>query len=159
MLKTTAWIAITLLLMTYGVFGWLYASWVMKMIEDEGIRHQVLETQTTLAILYGVGTIWVLLIAIIFTAPVALMKISLNNWLKSEMKAFLSIFFGALAFAIIVQWLNYFARLFVLLASAILVKLDLQTLGLSRWLSQFLLAVMCLGSFFGGIIAFNYWGY
>ena len=159
MLKTTAWISITLLLMTYGVFGWLYASWVMKMIEDEGILHQVLETQTTLAILYGVGTIWILLIAIIFTAPVALMKISLNNWLKSDMKAFLSIFFGALAFALIVQWLNYFARFFVLLASAILVKLDLQTLGLSRWLSQFFLAVMCLGSFFGGIVAFNYWGY
>ena len=63
--------------MTYGVFGWLYASWVMKMIEDEAILNRLLETQTTLAILYGVGTIWILLIAIIFTAPVALMKISL----------------------------------------------------------------------------------
>ncbi|MDJ0534933.1 MAG: hypothetical protein QNJ70_21045 [Xenococcaceae cyanobacterium MO_207.B15] len=155
--KTTAWISTTLLLMTYGVFGWLYASWITKMMEDETISQGLLQSQNS-TIVYGVGTIWVLLIAIVFTTPVALMTISLNSWLKSEMRAFFSIFFGALAFAIIVQWLDYFARFFVLLASAILVKLDLQALGLNIWLSQLLLAVMSLGSFWSGIVAFNYWG-
>ena len=144
--------------MTYGVFGWLYASWMMAMMQEQNLLDQVLEPQTTVAIFYGVGTILVLLIAIIFTAPVSLMNISLNNWLKSDIRAFLSIFFGALAFAIIVQWLAYFAKFFILLASAILVKLDLLTLGLNKWLSQLVLAIMSLGSFFGGIIAFNYWG-
>ena len=152
--KTTLWISIILLVMTYGVFGWLYASWMIAMIQEQNLLAQ----ETNVAIFYGVGAMLVLLIAVIFTAPVSLMNLSLNNWLKSDIRAFLSIFFGALAFAIIVQWLAYFAKFFVLLASAILVKLDLPTVGLNKWLSNLVLAIMSLGSFFGGIIAFNYWG-
>ncbi|HHP7229542.1 MAG TPA: hypothetical protein ACFCUY_01630 [Xenococcaceae cyanobacterium] len=154
---TTPWISTTLLVMTYGVFGWLYSSEVGRIIAEKRLFPQLLELPTISIILYGMGGILVVLIALIFTAPVALMTISINSWLKSELRAVFSIFLGALAFAIIVQWLGYFARFFVLLSSAILVKLDLQTLGLSKWLSQMLLALMCLVSFSGGVLAFNYW--
>ncbi len=152
--KTTFGISLILLVMTYGVFGWFYASWTIATIQEQNL----LDQETTVAIFYGVGTILVLSIAVIFTAAVSLMNISFNNWLKSDIRAFLSIFFGALAFAIIVQLFAYFTRFFVLLASAILVKLDLPTLGLNKWLSNLVLAIMSLGSFFGGMIAFNYWG-
>ena len=156
--KTTTGISTTLLIMTYGVFGWLYASWVIRVLGDESIIFQVFKPKIAVGLLYGIGTIWILAIALIFTTPVALMTITLNNWLKSDMRAFFLVFFGALGFALIVQRLDFFSRFLILLASAILVKLDLQTLGLSRWLSYCVLAVMCLCSFFGGITAFYYWG-
>ena len=36
--RTTTGISTTLLLMTYGVFGWLYASWVIRVLENEGLE-------------------------------------------------------------------------------------------------------------------------
>lgn len=159
--KTTVWISTILLLMTYGVYGWIYGSWIveiLEIIEDENRLSQILDTQNSLAILYGIGAIWILAIALIFTVFVDLITINLDSWLKSDIRAFLIIFFGAFAFAIIVQRLDYFARFLILLASAILVKLDLRTMGLNKWLSQLILAIISVGSFFSGLIAFNYWG-
>ncbi len=159
--RTTTGISTTLLLMTYGVFGWFHASWVTKILEDEGIKNiifQVLEPEIRLVLLYGIGAIYIIAIAIVFTSPITLMAMSLNKWLKSDIRAFFLVFLGAFAFALIVQRLDFFATFLMLLANAILVKLDLQTLGLSRWLSYCVLAIMCLGSFFSGIIAFYYWG-
>ncbi|MDJ0678485.1 MAG: hypothetical protein QNJ18_01320 [Xenococcaceae cyanobacterium MO_167.B52] len=159
--KTTTGISVTLLLMTYGVFGWIYGSWVIKVLEDEGIKNlisQVLEPEIRLVIFYGIGAIYIMAVAIVFTSPITLITMGLNKWLKSDVRAFFLVFLGAFAFALIVQRLDFFATFLMLLANAILVKLDLQSLGLSRWLSYCVLTVMCLGSFFGGITAFYYWG-
>ena len=82
------------------------------------------------------------------------MAISLDNWLKSDTRAFLSIFIGAFTFTLIVQKVDYFARFLVFAAAALLLKLDLQLIGCNRWLSSLLLIIFCWLGFTGGILAF-----
>ncbi len=157
MLKQIPWLSLTVLLLTYGAFGWSYSSWGVEAIE-QGRLLSKLETEIALPIVYGLGTMLIVLIAIIFTAPISLITISLNSWLKSDARAFISIFIGAFAFTIIVQRVDYFAKFLVLLAAALLVKLDLQLAGYRKWLSWLIVTFFCLLGFIGGILAFNTWG-
>lgn len=157
-LRKTPWLSTTLLILAYGTYGWIYASWAVVRIERGNVLYWVLEKDLITFVLYGLGIFWVLIIAMAFTAPVALMTVSLNNWFKSEVRAFLSIFIGALAFALIVQWLEAFAEFFVLLAAGILVKLDLQATGYSRSLATIMLIILCLLGFGIGVFAFYAWG-
>ena len=157
MLKSIPYLSLALLLITYGAFGWIYSSWGVKAVE-QGILLSKLETEIALGVVYGLGTMWIVLIAVVFTAPISLITISFNSWLKSDARAFLSIFIGAFAFTIIVQRLDYFAKFLVLLAAALLFKLDLQLVGYRKWLSWFIVTFFCLLGFIGGIIAFDTWG-
>lgn len=157
-LKKISWLSTTLVLVTYATYGWLYARWAVVLIEHGNLFSWVLEKDLIASLLYGLGIFWVLIISIAFTAPIALMTVSLNSWLKSEARAFLSIFIGALAFALIVQWLEIFAEFFILLAAGILVKLDLQTAGYSRSRATLILVILCLLGFGSGVLAFYTWG-
>lgn len=135
----------------------MYSSWGVAAIETSELLSQ-LETVLALRIIYGLGVMSIILIAIVFTAPISLITLSLDNWLRSDTRAFLSIFIGAFAFTLIVQKVNYFATFLVLLASALLVKLDLQLAGYRRWFSWLILTFFCLLGFIGGILAFDNWG-
>ena len=85
------------------------------------------------------------------------MTVGLDNWLKSDTRAFMSIFIGAFSFAIIVQRIDYFARFLVLVSAALLLKLDLQLLGYSRWTCSLILVILCWLGFSGGVLAFYEW--
>ena len=58
-----------------------------------------------------------LFLVFLFTSPISLLTVSLNGWLGSDSRAFLSIFVGAFAFAILVQRVDYVARFLVLVAA------------------------------------------
>ncbi|MGV2832110.1 hypothetical protein [Myxosarcina sp. GI1(2024)] len=156
-LKKIPWLSLILLLLTYGVYGWSYTSWGVTSIDEGSIFNQF-ERDLAIVFLYSVGGILIILLTIAFTAPISLMTISLSNWLKSEVRAFLSIFIGAFAFAIIIQMVEVFADFLLLLSAALLFKLDLQLAGYQRWFSWFLLTCLCLLGFGGGILAFNVLG-
>lgn len=155
-LKKIPWLSLALMLLTYATFGWLYGSWSLTLVE-EGIFLKELETGIASSILYGIGTMGILAIALIFTAPISLIALSVDNWFRSDSRAFFSIFLGAFAFAVIVQRVDYFTRILVLISAALLVKLDLQLAGYKRWLSFLILTVFCLLGFIGGILAFYLW--
>ena len=124
------------------------------LIDREKLFYWILEKNIITILLYGLGIVWVLLIALAFTAPVALMTVSLGRWIKSDFGAFMSIILSAMAFALVVQRLDLFAKFFVLLASALLVRLDLRTLGFNTWLSLLTIGCFCLLGFGGGIFAY-----
>lgn len=158
LLKNFPGISLLLLLLTYTVEGWLYSRWVVTHVNNETIA--ILEQLTepiSFGILYGMAIAGILLFIVVFTSPIALIAISLDGWLKSDTRAFISIFIGAFAFTIIVQQLSLFARLLVLIASALLLKLDLQLMGWNRWLCTLILAIFCCLGFTGGILAFYIW--
>ena len=158
-LKKIPWLSLSILIIAYGTFGWIYASWAVKFIDQGKLFYWVLEKDIATIFIYGLGIFWVLLIALAFTAPIALMTISIGSWFNSDARAFMSIVFGAMAFALIVQWLGLFAKFFVLLASAILVRIDLRTAGLNMLISLFIIGCCCLLGFGGGILAFISWGF
>ena len=144
-------LSILLLLLTYGVEGWFYGLWVERLLEQ--VLLQFAEP-TRWGILYGAAIAGIVLLVILFTSPISLMTLGLDNWLISDTRAFLSIFIGAFAFAILVQRIDYFARFLVLVAAVFLVKLDLQLVGCGRWLCSLILAILCWLGFTGGILAF-----
>jgi len=155
--KKIPWLSLPLLLLTYGAFGWIYGSWATELIEQKVFLAQ-LEHNLNIIILYLFGDLGILLLAIAFTAPISLITISLNSWLKSDIRGLLSIFIGAFIFTLIVQRVDYFAKSLVLIAAALLLKLDLQLAGCDRWLCSLILTIFCWLGFTGGILAFYIWG-
>jgi hypothetical protein len=152
------WLSFCLLLLAYGVFGWLVAQesvswseWIVGQgrawglaIDDEDARFIV--------DLLGVGLI--LSIAVALTAPVALVTIFFGVWLRSQLKAWVSVLVWAFAIVFIIRWINYFAGFLVLLCAALLCRLDLQGAGYNDWQTFLLLTLICLGGFAGGVLAF-----
>lgn len=157
--KKIPWLSLILLILVYGVFGWLYTPWFNFFLQGGRLFGWRVGPNIALLLVYGLGVVWIFLISTVFTAPVTLMTLGVSKWLKSELRAFLSVIFGALAFALIIRWFAFFARFFVLLAAAMLVKLDLQTAGYSKWSSVLILALVCLASFSAGVLAFYAWKY
>lgn len=148
-------LSLMLSLLTYGIEGWLYGLWMNRAVKY-GLLSRFAET-TSLSILYSVAIAGIVLLIVLFTSPVSLLTVGLNGWLRSDTRAFLSIFIAAFAFAILVQRVDYFARFLVLIAAIFLVKLDLQLVGCNRWLCTLILAILCWFGFTGGILAFYNW--
>jgi hypothetical protein len=152
----TFWFSLILLLLTYAAEGWMYGGWISKQLE-EGILLTQLTEQMRLGIFYTIAIAAISFFIIIFTSPISLFTISLNGWLKSDTRAFLSIFIGAFAVALVVQRVDFFARFLVLTAAALLFKLDLQLSGCNRWLGSLILIIFCWLGFTSGILAFYNW--
>ena len=147
-----------LLLLTYVAEGWMYGSWINRFLEQKSLLNSFSEL-TRFGLLYGAAVAGIVLLVFVFTSPVSLMTLGLNNWLKSDTRAIISIFIGAFAFAILVQRVHYFARLLVLVSAVFLLKLDLQLSGYSRWLCSLILTILCWLGFSGGILAFYGWNF
>jgi len=151
-------LSLLLLLLTYGAEGWIYGSWIRQFVAENDILDRLLAS-TQISILYGIAAISIMLMVVGFSSPVSLMTVGLDRWLKSDTRAFLSIFIGAFAFALIVQRIDFFARFLVLVAAVFLGKLDLQLVGCSRWLCSLILVLLCWFGFTGGILAFYRWNF
>lgn len=145
-------LSLLLLLLTSAVEGWIYGFWMNKILKQEVLTQFAQSTRPI--ILYGVAVVGILLLVFLLISPVSLLRLNLNGWLGSDSRAFLSIFVGAFAFAILVQRVDYVARFLVLVAAVSLVKLDLQLLGYSRWLCFLVAAILCWFGFTGGILTF-----
>ena len=147
-----------ILIATYMVAGWHYAEWSNEMILEGRLWYWAMKPAITAAIIYGLAVIGILAITNVISAPIKLLTIGLSGWLKSEAKAVMSIFFGALAFALVIQRFQYFVRFLVLLAAFLLFKLDFRTAGYSELISRISLTFFSLGSFASGIALFYVWG-
>lgn len=150
-------VSLILLLLTYGAEGWIYGSWVSRILAEGNLLSQI-NQQYRFSALYGVAVAAIIFFVVVFTSPTSLITVGLDNWLKSDTRAFISIFIGAFSFAIIVQRVDYFARFLVLASAAFLLKLDLQLIGYSRWTCSLILAILCSLGFSGGILACYEWG-
>lgn len=150
--------SLLLLLLTYGAEGWIYGSWIFKFVEAESFLSKLVQS-AQISILYGSAVIGIMFLVVIFTSPVSLVTVGLDRWLKSDTRAFLSIFIGAFTFAIVVQRVDFFGRFLVLVAAVFLGKLDLQLIGISRWLCSLILVLLCWFGFSGGILAFYQWNF
>ncbi len=152
-LKKIPGISLILLLLTYGVEGWLYGLWAQEYLAEGTLFTQFSELNR-FGLLYGIAIAGIFLLVIVFTSPISLVATSADSWLKSDTRAFLSIFIGAFAFTVIVQKADYFARFLVYVAAVLLLKLDLQLIGCNRWLCSILLVIFCWLGFTAGILAF-----
>ena len=155
-LKKIPGISLILLLLTYGVEGWLYGIWARRYLAEGTLFTQFSELNR-FGLLYSIAIAGILFFVVVLTAPISLVAISIDSWLRSDTRAFISIFLGAFAFTIIVQKVDLFARFLVYIAAALLLKLDLQLLGCNRWICSILLVIFCWLGFTAGILSFYIW--
>ncbi len=124
--KKLPWISLSLLVFTYAVFGWLISatdfSWLV----------------------WAMGAVYSLLIALALTAPFSLMKSFYSSWLRSDVRAFMSVIVGALLAVIIFCAFPIFIRILLLIAASALVRLDLQTAGYGEWQAFGIISVVSL---------------
>ena len=133
--KKLPWASLLLLVFTYGLFGWLISATDISWL------------------LWLMGGVYVLLIALALTAPFRLIRSFYTSWLQSDTRAFLSVIFGALVAVVIINWLAIFIRILVLVSAAALVRLDLQTAGYTKWQAFWILLTVSLGGFGLGVLA------
>ena len=158
-LKKFPWISLIILIATFGVSGWHYADWSKEMILEGQLWHWTMEPAIAAIVIHGLAVFGIVAITYISGKPIKLLIVSLGGSLKSEAKAVMSIFFGALAFTLIVQRLQHFVRLLVLLAACLLFKLDFRTTGYSEVTSRIFLILFSLGGFASGVALFYSWGH
>ncbi len=133
--KKLPWASLLLLVFTYGLFGWLISATDISWL------------------LWLMGGVYVLLIALALTAPFRLIRSFYTSCLQSDTRAFLSVIFGALVAVVIINWLAIFIRILVLVSAAALVRLDLQTAGYTKWQAFGILLTVSLAGFGLGVLA------
>ena len=151
--KKLPWASLFLLVFTYGVFGWLISAEERKLehtlVWPEGAHASLSELSW---LLWAMGAVYILLIALALTAPFTLIRNFYSSWLKSDTKAFASVIIGAFFSVIILRWIDVFIRILVLISASALVRLDLQTAGYSKWQAFGILLLISLTGFSLGIM-------
>ena len=158
-LKKFPWISLIILIATFGLSGWHYADWSHEIILKGQLWSWDMEPAIAAIVIHGLAVLVIVMIAYVLNTPIESLTVGLGGWLKSEAKAVMSIFFGALAFTLIVQRLHYFVRVLILLAAFLLFKLDFQAAGYTRRLSQITVILFSLVGFASGVILFYFWGH
>lgn len=154
-------LSLLLLIATYGVFGWLYSVWSSETLVLLSPRYPWLAARFFTFITYdtvsfAVGAIAIITLVTCFTAPIALLTLGMNNWLRFDAKAVASIAITIAIFALVVEYPAVLVRLLVLSAAAMLFSLDMQTLGYSKRMSRVILLFLCLVSFTSGVLLYHY---
>ena len=157
-LKKAPKVSSLLLIATYGVFGWLYSSWMIKFAFKLQLIYEWIKPQFALATSYGIGLLCIFLIIKFFTTPITLFTLGMESWFRIDARAFFAIAISIIIFAIIVEHPVALSRFLVLSAAAILFRLDLQTLGCPKIIARIILAVLCSIAFTTGVGLFYFYG-
>jgi hypothetical protein len=124
--QKTPFLSLTLLFLTYALFGWSVAE----------------ATQPGLLWLILAGIIVVLVLVLI--GPLGQFRNVFGIWLQSDATAFLSIILFAFITVMLVTRLDLLAQWLILLAPGLLVRLDLQQAGYGHWLTFTITASVAL---------------
>lgn len=158
-LKKIPFLSIGLLILTYGCFGWIYSHSIEqelpKLIEHSSTWGIPLNHETLKFLLELVGVMISIFISLALTSPIRWMNFFLKKWLTNDLRAVISILLGSFTFVFILCFLPYVIRFLILIASAILTRLDLQLLGYKPQLSITLITLLSVSSFLGGFILHN----
>lgn len=141
-----------LLIATYGVFGWIYGSWIVELATDIRLWYGLVSLSIASAISYGLGLCLILIIIIFFTAPTTIFTLGMASWFRLDAEAFIAIAASVVIFAFIVEYPIAFTRFLVLSATAMLFRLDLQTMGYSQNIAQVILIMLSLTAFTIGVL-------
>jgi ABC-type multidrug transport system fused ATPase/permease subunit len=161
-LKKFPWLSLLIVLLSYGVFGWMISQssgvWGEWIIAQGKSFDWGLEEDSAFLLIHGLALLLIVLISLALTMPVTLMTFFVDSSLKSEWKAFFSMLWWSLAFVVILAWFNYFVRFLVLLCAAILGRIELRNAGYREWQNFIILTLFCISGFALGILSYLHWG-
>lgn len=129
-IKKLPWASLEMMILTYGVFGWLMSA------------------STISPWLPLLGAFYLMVVITILTLlSLRNLQTQLDSWFQSKLRSLITLILGAFAMAVIVSWLEIFIRTLVLLAAALLVRIDLIAQGFSRGHIFLVLSITALGSY------------
>ncbi|ACK65293.1 conserved hypothetical protein [Rippkaea orientalis PCC 8801] len=150
--------SLSLVFITYGVFGWNVGSSATVLthylVEQGKTWGWLFQEEGVFLGLHILAGMLVLMITASLAAPVAIMTVIFGSGFKSDNRAMIAVLVWSLAVVLIITWLQYFVRFLVLLCSAILGKLELQNQKYPEWRVLLTLTIICLGGFALGLLAF-----
>lgn len=134
-LRKLPWTSIGMMILSYGVFGWLMSA------------------SLTSPWLSWFGAFYIMIvIAVLTLMPLQNLQKKLNYWLESKLRSLITLVLGVFAVVVIFSWLEVFIRILVLMAAALLVRIDLIAQGLSKGQIFLVLITFGLGSYGLGVL-------
>ena len=101
-------------------------------------------------------TFFVLIMAESLASPWALIRNVFFHWMESDVRAFLTVIFTSFVAVIMLSWLHISAHLLILVISASIARLDLQTANVSELNAFLILASLSLLGLGGGWLMYQW---
>ena len=147
-----------LLIITYAVFGWDIAAkslgWSQILLEQSQHWHIGLEQEIFIVIIHALALMAIILTSLALTAPITLMTFFVGSWMQSEVRSIVSILIWSFLFVLVLRWFNLFIEFLVLLAAAILGRIEFRSAGFNSLQTLGILTLICLLSFGGGVYSY-----
>lgn len=134
-LKKLPWASIGMMMLTYGVFGWIMSA----------------SPLTPWLAWLGMGYIMIVITGLTLL-PLRNFQKKLDHWFESKFRSIFTLICGAFLMAIVFSWLEVFLRVLLLIAAALLVRIDLISKGLSKGQVFCVLGIFALGSYSLGVL-------
>jgi hypothetical protein len=144
--------------LTYTVFGWYISrssiSWSHWLSEQGDSWGWLLKEDVVFVMLHILAALAILGITVALTAPVAVISVFFGSWLKSDVKAMMSVLGWSFAVVVMMCWLEYSVRFLVLLSAAVLARFELREAGYNNWQLLAILTIIGVGGFGTGALMF-----
>jgi hypothetical protein len=99
------------------------------------------------------GTFYITIVITVLTLlPLRNLQKKLDYWLQSKLRSLITLVVGTFTVVVIFSWLELFIRILVLIAAALLVRIDLIAQGLSKGQIFLVLITFGLGSYGLGVL-------
>lgn len=158
-LDKSLWLSVSVLFLTYAVFGWSVSKeveyWAESILNLGKNIDWLLEKQLVIYFLYVFYLFFIILVSLSLTFFIGLITFIFKESVDSDFKAFISVFVWSFILVFLFCFLDYFADLLVMISSVILVKLDLQKMGYQTWQTFFVIVLVTCFSFILGVVSFE----
>ncbi|MFZ4667218.1 MAG: hypothetical protein ACOYME_12400 [Prochlorotrichaceae cyanobacterium] len=152
MLKTLfrfPYLSLTLLLVTYAVFGWQWLDRAERWNEHLSFHYFLLIFWSALALI-------TFLVTGLMTAPLGGLRSWLLKWFQSDTRSFIAAMGLTLVGVIFIVNLNITLDLMILITALMLARLELQDRKFNEWLTFWILLLVALGGMaFGSLLHYS----
>jgi len=160
-LKTFPWLSLSVMLITYVVFGWHIAgasiNWSHSIVVQTNGLGLGLKDESLMLAIHLFAILVIVLTSLALTAPLTLMTFFVGSWMKSEFQSIIAMIAWSFLLVLILRWFNIFIQFLVLLSAAILGRLELRYIGYSRSQTVWLLTILGLIGFGSGAMSYFYY--
>jgi hypothetical protein len=161
-MKQIPWLSLLLTFLAYASFGWILSQSIPSItgeIRQTGVVLALaIDEKLVYLLAYILAAIVLLLITAGLTAPIPIITIFVEGSLGSDTAAVFSGLVWTLILVLMVIWFEYFVRLLIMVGVIILARIELRSLGLSRWQCFLVIISVCIVGFSSGLFAFDIWG-
>jgi hypothetical protein len=165
-LKKFPWPSWLLFLTIYGVYGWIVGSdnfflsrFVFAQIKLWGGSSFLLEHKSWVETLIKIiETSFIFLVTLFFSDSLRVMKTIIRKPFSSNVLTFIYILLWSSLIPVVFTWFTYFVRFFIILAGALLLRIDLQRYGYKHFSITWVVCLSGILSFILGLTFFQLWG-